>query len=126
MYRRSAYDQFLLWSDETWPQDIGALAFLDARERLLDADGRLRLGNEVNRARAPVLPRATGAASAAVRPRGCLGGSWLDAPALRASDREWHGDGSVARFGGAVRPESKAGRDRHEGGARWHGQDEER
>lgn len=40
--RLTAEDTMMLWPDEIWPQDIGALAILDGR-RLLDADGRLRL-----------------------------------------------------------------------------------
>jgi diacylglycerol O-acyltransferase / wax synthase len=32
----------MLWPDEIWPQDIGALAVLDGSS-LLDADGRFRI-----------------------------------------------------------------------------------
>lgn len=32
--RLSADDQLILWSDDTWPQDIGALVFLDGRKLL--------------------------------------------------------------------------------------------
>jgi diacylglycerol O-acyltransferase / wax synthase len=42
MERLTAQDQLMLWPDEIWPQDIGALAVLDGSS-LLDADGRLRI-----------------------------------------------------------------------------------
>ena len=29
--RLTAEDRLMLWSDESWPQDIGALAVLDGR-----------------------------------------------------------------------------------------------
>jgi diacylglycerol O-acyltransferase len=42
MERLTAEDQVMLWPDEIWPQDIGALAVLDGSS-LLDADGRFRI-----------------------------------------------------------------------------------
>ena len=42
MERLTAEDQLMLWPDEIWPQDIGALAVLDGSS-LLDADGRFRI-----------------------------------------------------------------------------------
>ena len=42
MERLTAEDQLMLWPDEIWPQDIGALAVLDGGS-LLDADGRFRI-----------------------------------------------------------------------------------
>ena len=42
MERLTAEDRLMLWPDERWPQDIGALAVLDGA-RLLDPDGRFRI-----------------------------------------------------------------------------------
>ena len=42
MERLTAEDQLMLWPDEIWPQDIGALAVLDGSS-LLDPDGRFRI-----------------------------------------------------------------------------------
>ena len=42
MERLTAEDRLMLWSDGSWPQDIGALAILDGRT-LLEPDGRLRI-----------------------------------------------------------------------------------
>ena len=42
MERLTAEDQLMLWPDEIWPQDIGALAVLDGSS-LLDTDGRFRI-----------------------------------------------------------------------------------
>ena len=39
MERLTAEDRLMLWSDGSWPQDIGALAILDGRT-LLEPDGR--------------------------------------------------------------------------------------
>ena len=40
--RLSAEDRLILWPDEVWPQDIGALGVLDGSS-LLDSDGRFRI-----------------------------------------------------------------------------------
>ncbi|MCK6208979.1 hypothetical protein KZX45_00280 [Georgenia sp. EYE_87] len=40
--RLSAEDQLLLWPDEAWPQDLGAIALLDGAT-LVDPDGRFRI-----------------------------------------------------------------------------------
>ena len=40
--RLSADDQLILWPDEVWPQDIGALGVLDGTG-LLDFDGSFRI-----------------------------------------------------------------------------------
>ena len=42
MERLTAGDQLMLWPDEIWPEDIGALAVLDGSS-LLDTDGRFRI-----------------------------------------------------------------------------------
>ena len=43
MERLTAEDELMLWPDEIWPQDIGALAVLDGSS-LLDRDGRVSDG----------------------------------------------------------------------------------
>ena len=40
--RLSAEDRLILWPDEVWPQDIGALGVLHGSS-LLDSDGRFRI-----------------------------------------------------------------------------------
>jgi WS/DGAT/MGAT family acyltransferase len=69
----------MLWPDEIWPQDIGALAILDAKG-LFDPDGRFRI--ELVRAvvesrlwRAPRLRQVLH-----VPPRGLGGPLWVDHP----------------------------------------------
>ena len=54
MDRLTAEDLLMLWPDEIWPQEIGALAVLDASS-LLDQDGRFRIEavREVVAARLP-------------------------------------------------------------------------
>ena len=42
MERLTAEDQLMLWPDEIWPQDRGALAVLDG-SNLLDTVGRFRI-----------------------------------------------------------------------------------
>ena len=43
MERLAAEDRLMLWPDEFWPQDIGALAILDGAGSMLDVDGRFRV-----------------------------------------------------------------------------------
>jgi diacylglycerol O-acyltransferase / wax synthase len=40
--RLSGEDALMLWPDEIWPQDVGALVVLDG-DRLLDGEGRMRI-----------------------------------------------------------------------------------
>src|SRR5690348_9325635 len=40
--RLTAADQIMLWPDDRWPQEIGAMAILDGRG-LFEADGRFRI-----------------------------------------------------------------------------------
>ncbi|HYM97144.1 MAG TPA: wax ester/triacylglycerol synthase family O-acyltransferase, partial [Candidatus Sulfotelmatobacter sp.] len=56
--RLTAEELLMLWPDETWPQDIGALAVLDGRN-LLDLDGRFRIEavREAVAARLHLVPR---------------------------------------------------------------------
>ena len=58
MERLTAQDQLMLWPDEIWPQDIGALAVLDGSS-LLDTDGRFRIEavREAVAARLHLVPR---------------------------------------------------------------------
>jgi hypothetical protein len=58
MERLTAEDQLMLWPDEIWPQDIGALALLDGSS-LLDPDGRFRIGDVRDRNRRAVGPRSS-------------------------------------------------------------------
>ncbi len=56
--RLTAEDQIMLWPDEIWPQDIGAIAVLDG-SNLLDPDGRFRVEavREAVAARLHLVPR---------------------------------------------------------------------
>lgn len=79
--RLSDEDQIMLWPDEIWPQDIGAIAVLDGAS-LLDPDGRFRI--EAMRAavasRLHLVPRFRQLLYA---PPQELGGPlWVDAPAF--------------------------------------------
>jgi diacylglycerol O-acyltransferase / wax synthase len=83
--RLTADDQLVLWSDDTWPQDIGALMFLDG-SRLLDADGQLRIQavREGLERRLHLLPRLR---QVLYLPRRGLGRPlWLDAPAFNIDE----------------------------------------
>lgn len=79
--RLSALDRLMLWASERWPQDIGALAILDAGP-LLDEAGRFRI-DEVRdgvQRRLHLVPRFR---QLIHQPRGGLGGPlWVDAPAV--------------------------------------------
>lgn len=83
--RLSSEDRIMLWGDEVWPQEIGALAVLDGKS-LLDPDGRFRI--EVVRgaveSRLHLVPRFRQLLYA---PRRGLGGPlWVDAPDFDLSD----------------------------------------
>jgi diacylglycerol O-acyltransferase / wax synthase len=83
--RLSAEDRLILWPDEVWPQDIGALGVLDGSS-LLDSKGQFRM-EAVKRAveaRLHLLPRFR---QVLYVPRRGLGGPlWVDAPAFDLSD----------------------------------------
>jgi diacylglycerol O-acyltransferase len=85
MDRLTAEDRLILWPDEVWPQDIGALGVLDGSS-LLDADGRFRI-EKVKQAiegRLHLLPRFR---QFLYLPRRGLGGPlWVDAPAFELSE----------------------------------------
>lgn len=79
--RLAAEDVVMLWPDAVWPQDIGALAFLDGRS-LFDSDGMFRI-DDVKAAvasRLHLLPRLR---QLLYVPRPSQGGPlWVDAPAF--------------------------------------------
>jgi len=56
--RLTAEDQLMLWPDEIWPQENGALAILDGSS-LLDPDGRFRIEavRQAMEARLHLVPR---------------------------------------------------------------------
>ena len=85
MERLSAEDQLILWPDEVWPQDIGALGVLDGTS-LLDSDGRFRIetAKQAVEDRLHFLPRFR---QVLYEPRRGLGGPlWVDAPAFDLND----------------------------------------
>jgi diacylglycerol O-acyltransferase / wax synthase len=85
MERLTAEDRLMLWPDERWPQDIGALAVLDG-SGLLDSGGRLRIEQvrQAVGARLPLVPRFRQVLKV---PRRELGGPlWVDATAFDVAD----------------------------------------
>lgn len=83
--RLSADDRLILWPDQVWPQDIGALGVLDGRH-LVDSDGRFRIetAKRAVESRLHLLPRFR---QVLYVPRRGLGGPlWVDAPAFDLSD----------------------------------------
>ena len=85
MERLTAEDQLMLWPDERWPQDIGALAVLDG-SRLLEPDGRFRIEavRQAIEARLHLVPRFRQRLQ--VPPRGLGGPLWMDAPWFDLAD----------------------------------------
>jgi len=85
MERLTAEDRLMLWPDERWPQDIGALAVLDGAS-LIDPDGRFRVeaARQEVEARLHLVPRFRQVLHV---PRHGLGGPlWMDAPAFDLAD----------------------------------------
>jgi diacylglycerol O-acyltransferase / wax synthase len=83
--RLSAEDRLILWPDEVWPQDIGALTVLDGSS-LLDSDGRFRIdtAKQAIEGRLHLLRRFR---QVLYVPRRGLGGPlWVDAPAFDLGD----------------------------------------
>jgi WS/DGAT/MGAT family acyltransferase len=77
--RLTAADQIMLWPDEIWPQDIGALAILDG-VGLFDLDDRFRI-EAVRKAVASRLDLVPRFRQLLEVPRRGLGGPlWVDAP----------------------------------------------
>ncbi len=83
--RLTAEDRIMLWPDEIWPQDIGAIALLDG-SNLLDADGRFRIeaAREAVARRLHLVPRFRQLLY--VPPRELGGPLWVDAPAFDLAD----------------------------------------
>jgi diacylglycerol O-acyltransferase len=83
--RLTAEDQIMLWPDEIWPQDIGAIAVLDGTN-LLDRDGRFRIEavREAVEGRLHLVPRFRQLLY--VPPRELGGPLWVDAPAFDLAD----------------------------------------
>ncbi len=81
MERLTAEDQLMLWPDEIWPQDIGALAVLDGSS-LFDPDGSFRIGDvrDAIAGRLDLVPRFRQLLY--VPPRRLGGPLWVDAPAF--------------------------------------------
>lgn len=83
--RLTAEDELMLWPDGMWPQDIGALVFLDGTG-LLDPDGRFRIEavRQAVAGRLHLVPRFRQLLY--VPPRRLGGPLWVDAPAFDVSD----------------------------------------
>jgi WS/DGAT/MGAT family acyltransferase len=85
MERLTADDQVMLWPDEIWPQEIGALAILDGGS-LLDPEGRVRIDaiRQAVAGRLHLVPRFRQLLHV---PRRGLGGPlWVDAPTFDLAD----------------------------------------
>jgi hypothetical protein len=83
--RLTAEDRLILWPDEVWPQDVGALVLLDGSS-LLDSKGRFRIeaAKQAIEDRLHVLPRFR---QVLYEPRRGLGGPlWVDAPAFNLDE----------------------------------------
>ena len=83
--RLTSDDQLMLWPDEIWPQDIGALAVLEG-SNLFDTGGRLRLQavRDAVAARLHLVPRFRQLLY--VPPRRLGPPLWLDAPGFGVND----------------------------------------
>jgi len=85
MERLTAEDRLMLWPDDRWPQDIGALAVLDGAS-LLDPGGQFRIeaARQAVEARLHLVPRFRQLLHV---PRRGLGGPlWADAPSFDLAD----------------------------------------
>jgi diacylglycerol O-acyltransferase / wax synthase len=83
--RLTAADRMMLWPDEVWPQDIGALALLDGAA-LLDPDGRFRIEAVMDwlEGRLHLTPRLRQLLQ--VPPRRLGGPLWVDHPGFDLRD----------------------------------------
>jgi diacylglycerol O-acyltransferase / wax synthase len=79
--RLAGEDEIMLWADELWPQDIGALVTLDGAG-LYDSHGRLRIDDlrAVIASRLQLLPRFRQLLYVPPKEQG--GPLWVDAPAF--------------------------------------------
>ncbi len=84
--RLSADDRLVLWPDEVWPQDIGAVGVLEGSS-LLEPDGRFRIeaAKQAIGGRLHLLPRFRQMLYSPRR-RGLGGPLWVDAPAFDLDD----------------------------------------
>jgi WS/DGAT/MGAT family acyltransferase len=83
--RLSSLDQIMVWASRKWPQDVGALALLDASD-LFDEQGRFRIEDvrEALRRRILLVRRFR---QVLLTPRRGLGAPvWVDAPAFDIAD----------------------------------------
>lgn len=85
MERLTAGDRLMLWPDDRWPQEIGALAILDGAP-LLDPDGRFRIevARQAVEDRLHLVPRFRQLLH--LPPRGLGGPLWADAPTFDLAD----------------------------------------
>ena len=85
MDRLTAEDRLMLWPDQLWPQEIGALAILDGRP-LLYPDGRLRINavRQAVEARLHLVPRFRQVLN--VPRRGLGGPMWVDDPGFDVAE----------------------------------------
>jgi WS/DGAT/MGAT family acyltransferase len=85
MERLTAEDRFMLWPDEIWPQDIGALVMLDG-SRLINPDGDFRIDavREAVASRLHLIPRFRQLLF--VPPRRLGGPLWIDAQSIDLAD----------------------------------------
>jgi WS/DGAT/MGAT family acyltransferase len=84
--RLSAEDRLILWPDEVWPQDVGAVGVLEGSS-LLEPDGRFRMevAKRAVEGRLQLLPRFRQILYVP-RQRGLGGPLWVDAPAFDLND----------------------------------------
>jgi diacylglycerol O-acyltransferase / wax synthase len=111
--RLTAEDRLILWPDEVWPQDVGALVLLDGSS-LLDSEGRLRIeaAKQAIEDRLHVLPRFRQVLYVPRRGRG--GPLWIDAPAFDLSEHV-----RVEQLQPRLTRRHCCGRSRGCGGALW-------
>lgn len=83
--RLTPEDELMLWPDQVWPQDIGALVLMDGRN-LFDERGRFRIeaAREVVSSRLELVPRFRQLLH--VPPRRLGGPLWIDAPVFDVRD----------------------------------------
>jgi diacylglycerol O-acyltransferase / wax synthase len=85
MERLTAEDRLMLWPDERWPQDIGALAIVDGSSLLGPGGGfRIEGARQAIQARLHLVPRFRPLLH--VPRRGPGGPLWVDAPVFDIAD----------------------------------------
>jgi diacylglycerol O-acyltransferase / wax synthase len=98
--RLTAADELMLWPDDRWPRDIGALVIVDGTN-LLDRAGlfRIEAAREVVGRRLYLAPRFRQLLS--IPPRGLGGPLWMDAFSIDLAATPWRRGAAPAR-GGAI------------------------